>query len=105
MENLSGVDVAYVVQAIMNGGTVRATKYVSNKLIIRATRRLFQGKIAKNGEIEMVLTIGKPNYLEREFIKVCKEAGEPFPVKKIQLKLYNPPKPNNLKVHGRPRSH
>jgi hypothetical protein len=31
-------------------------------------------------------TIGIPNYL-REFIRKCKKAGEPFPVKKIQLKF------------------
>jgi len=36
----------------------------------------------------MVLTIGRPNYAEREFIKLCKKAGEPFPVKKMQLKFY-----------------
>jgi hypothetical protein len=36
-----------------------------------------------------VFTIGKPNYEEREFIKKCKKAGEPFPVKKIQVKFYN----------------
>ena len=28
--------------------------------------------------------VGKPNYRERKFIALCKEAGEPFPVKKTQ---------------------
>lgn len=62
----------------------RATKYLSDKLIVRATRvRKFD---RRDGQVEMVLTIGKPNAMERDFIKDCKIAGEPFPVKKIQLK-------------------
>lgn len=58
-----------------------ATKYVSPNMTIKATRRQQSRKA-----IEVVVTIGKPNYAERQFIKACKKAGEPFPVKKIQLK-------------------
>jgi len=65
------------------------TKYVSPKEIIRATRRIYGGKV--NGkQVEIFLTIGKPNYKERAFIKDCLKAGEKFPIKKIQLKF--PPK-------------
>jgi hypothetical protein len=63
-----------------------ATKYLDEKTIVRASRKVFKGKLSK-GNIEIILTIGKPNYSEREFIKKCKKAGEPFPIKKIQLKL------------------
>jgi len=35
-----------------------------------------------------ILTVGEPAYREREFIKLCKKAGEPFPVRKVQLKFY-----------------
>lgn len=38
--------------------------------------------------MEFVLKIGKPNYLERDFVKMCKKAGEPLPVKKVQIKHY-----------------
>jgi hypothetical protein len=36
-------------------------------------------------QTEIVVTIGKPNYAERKFIELAKKAGEPFPIKKIQL--------------------
>jgi hypothetical protein len=84
-----------VCESIVNGGAIKATKYITPKFIIRATRKLFGKKITK-GNIEMIITIGKPNYAEREFIKLCQEANEPFPVKKVQLKIYNPKK-NKLK--------
>ena len=70
---------------IYYGKDKRTTKYVSEKLVIKATRR---GKYRKNGNVEIVLTIGRPNYIERKFIKCCKKAGEKFPIKKIQLKPY-----------------
>lgn len=63
-----------------------ATKYLSPKEIIRATRVLCKGRIDLRHNTEIVLTIGRPNYREREFIKACRKDGEPFPVKKIQLK-------------------
>ena len=34
------------------------------------------------------LTLGAPNYEARAFIKHCLRAGEPFPVKKVQLRLW-----------------
>jgi methylphosphotriester-DNA--protein-cysteine methyltransferase len=77
---------------------VKATKYISPKEIIRAVRTRYQNKILKNQNIEISLTIGKPNYLEREFIKLCQKSGEPFPIKKVQLKLYNSKKSNLKKV-------
>ncbi len=73
------------------GDVVRATKYISPTLIVRGVRTRV-GKKILSGNIEVTLTIGKPNYLERDFIKLCKKAGEPFPVKKVQLKMYSPPR-------------
>ena len=67
------------------GDVVKATKYVSPKLVVRAVRTRYHNKIVK-GNIEISLTIGRPNYLEREFIKKCQKVSEPFPVKKIQIK-------------------
>ena len=85
-----------VCEAVMGGEVVKATQYISPKLIVRAVRKRFNKKIYKGSNIEIHLTIGKPNYLEREFIEDCQKSGEPFPVKKVQLKLYNPKK-NKLK--------
>jgi len=79
-----------VLQIILTNDTKMATKYISEKFVINATRKLSQGKIDKRSkEIDIVLKIGRPNFAEREFIKNCKMAGEPFPVKNIQIKKIN----------------
>jgi len=73
-------------ERILVGGAYKATKYLNDKLTIKATRKRYKDKILKNRAIDIIFTIGKPNYEEREFIKKCKKAGELFPVKKIQVK-------------------
>ena len=74
-----------LVEAILDDGAKKATKFFNEKYVIKATR---QGEIDKrSSRITILLTLGKPNFEEREFIKKCKKAGEPFPVKKIQLKF------------------
>lgn len=66
----------------------KATKYLSETLTVKATRKRYSGKfLTRSKTIELIFTIGRPNYEEREFIKKCKLTGESFPVKKIQLKL------------------
>jgi hypothetical protein len=86
--------VSQVVSAIADNDASRAAKYLSEKLVVRGSRPVFgpKGKrrILKGGNISLVLTIGRPNHEQREFIRKCKKAGEPFPVKKVQLKF--PPK-------------
>ena len=39
-------------------------------------------------QVSILVTIGKPNYAERKFIKLCQKAGVPFPVRKVQLKYW-----------------
>jgi hypothetical protein len=69
---------------IITLGAKKATKYLAKDFVIKATR---QGKWRKNEPSKTILfTYGRPNYAERKFIKRCKQAGEPFPVKKIQVK-------------------
>jgi hypothetical protein len=77
--------VGETVNFLVDTSSRKATKYVSDKLVINATRRTYQGKILK-GNIEVVLKIGKPNYQERQFIKLLKKSKEPFPVKNIVTK-------------------
>lgn len=81
-----------VIGVVLTGEVVKATEYISPKEIIRAVRKRYHNKILKAHNVEITLTIGKPNYAEREFIKECQKAKEPFPIKKIQLKFYNPKK-------------
>lgn len=77
--------VGETVNFLVDTSSRKATKYVSDKLVINATRRTYGGKIVK-GNIEVVLKIGKPNYAERQFIKLLKKSKEPFPVKNIVTK-------------------
>lgn len=71
-------------EAILEIGAKQATKYFSEKLTLKATR---QGKADKrNRQTTILFTIGRPNYAEREFIKLAKKAGEPFPIKRVILK-------------------
>ncbi len=85
-----------VVNATITGIYVKAVKYVAPNYVIRATRTRYGGRINNRSNISITLTIGKPNFAEREFIKLCQKAKEPFPVKKIQMKLYTP-KPKKVK--------
>lgn len=79
-----------VVDAIVNGkGVIKATKYISPTLLVRGVMKTYKvrdRKPASDGNLEITLTIGKPNYVEREFIAKCKKVKEPFPIKKVQLK-------------------
>lgn len=76
--------VVQLFECLTEGGYKKATKYFSPHLVLKATRR---GNPRKNERItEILFTFGRPNYAERAFIKKCIKSGEPFPVKKIQLK-------------------
>lgn len=78
--------IGQVIDCLIANDARKATKFISPKLVITATRKIFGGEIDKRANIEVVIKIGKPNFAERDFIKQCKKAGEPFPVKKIQIK-------------------
>lgn len=75
-----------LVYACSQPGVRQATYYRTPNAITRCTR---QFPIDRRCSRETFLvSIGKPNYYERRFIKACLKAGEPFPVKKVQLKFY-----------------
>jgi len=84
--------VAKVVAAVVDYNAYKAAIYLNDKLVVRVSRRLYKKRLPhQNSKTEeLLVVIGKPNYEQREFIKKCKKAGEPFPVKKIQFKF--PPK-------------
>lgn len=84
------IAVARAFECLKNPEVRKATVYLSDKLTVKITR---QHKYKKRDRSHtLVLTYGQPNYLEREFIKQCKKAGEPFPVKKVQLRMWPKPK-------------
>lgn len=74
------------VNAVILGGAHTATAIIDPTHTVRVTRRAFKGRFpAKNQPLELVVTIGRPNYRTRQFIKLAQQAGEPFPIKKLRL--------------------
>lgn len=82
---ISRTSISRVVLACLEVGAKQATVYLSPGLVVKATFR----SCAKTHK-EIVVSFGKPNHSELQFIKKCKLAKEPFPVKKMQLKWYKP---------------
>ena len=83
--------VAHVTAHILDSGAVKATKFVSEKFTVKAKLKEFKGRGSSRTK-EIHVTFGAPNYEEREAIRRFKKAGEPFPVKKVQLKFAKPKK-------------
>lgn len=72
-----------VVGALEAENCRKATYYGATDFVVKATAPQKRGRDRSR---TIIVTWGKPNYAEREFIKNCLAAGEPFPVKKVQLK-------------------
>lgn len=77
-------DIPKMVELLMADPTRRrVTKFLSPALTVKAT---YRGKRDGRERRHIVsVTFGPPNYAERQFIKDCQSAGEPFPVKKLQI--------------------
>lgn len=77
---------AAVCGALAGSGFKTAIKIIDEKTVVKAT---FHNKPNnKNRQECMVVTMGAPDYNMTKFIKKCKKAGEPLPVKKIQFKAW-----------------
>lgn len=81
--------------ALATTGAHHATKYLTPKLRIKLTRKAYEDDFRRGAfsttaaalrNQEFTLSVGDPNYEERQFVADCRKAGEPFPVKQIQLK-------------------
>lgn len=79
--------VAKSVRALISNDAHVATVYLSETQTVRATRVLLKGRIPRGrvSRYDISLTIGRPNFRARAFIKKAKTAGEPFPIRKVQL--------------------
>jgi hypothetical protein len=90
--NLMGA-VRTVVAKLLAYDARRATKVLTPNCVVSAQRVTWGGRIDKRAKsIQIALKIGAPNYHERQFIKDCIKAGEPFPVKKVKLAFFRPRK-------------
>lgn len=64
----------------------RATAFITPKLTIKATAQRRQD--GRDKSATCLVTVGRPNFLERRFIKVCQKAGMAFPLNQIQWKFW-----------------
>jgi len=88
MDKETSKAISHVMQTMIDSPETRqAAIYISPKLVVRASRRSV-GKPHKGDNTEVVLTIGRPNFVQRSFITCCQKSGEVFPVKKMQLKFF-----------------
>lgn len=79
--------IAKTVMQLVECDARRATTYLDATTVVRATRRHKPDK--RSNHIEILLTLTKPNFREREFIAMCRKSGEPLPVRRVQLKYWN----------------
>lgn len=85
-----------------HGGKMKsATVFVDERTRVTATfvHRSDTRRGARHTTV--AVTFGAPNYAGREFIRTCREVGEPFPVKKPQLRPW--PVPRKSKTGKRRR--
>lgn len=84
---------------VLECGAKQATKYLSEKLVLKATRH---GKVnARDRVVVAVVTAGPPNYRERKFIKAHQAAGHSLPIAGVKTK-FPPPKKHRAK-NAKPR--
>lgn len=78
--------ISKTVFGLLETGARKASFFLDEDTVVTATHQHKPDKRTKSNTI--ILTYGKPNYRGRLFVKACKKAGEPFPVKKLQLKFW-----------------
>lgn len=75
---------AKAIETLRSTGCRRASVYIDANTVVAISARHAPDK--RNRLNDYVLKIGVPNFVERRFIRMCKKAGEPLPVKKVQIK-------------------
>lgn len=78
--------VGRVYAALAHSPAKSATTIVDRDRVITVTRIGTKRTHGRSRSTSVVVTVGKPNYRWRAFLKQCVAAGEPFPVKKVQLR-------------------
>jgi len=79
-----------LIDLLATTGAHRATKFISETLVVRATRIRYRHRKSRKyhyakGRFEVHITCCKPNYTERKFIKQAKQAKCRFPITKTRL--------------------
>lgn len=86
-----------VVSALLvtNLNARKATTFLGPNLVIKLTRRFKVNK--RDDRQDFVLTIGAANYAERKFVKACRKAGNPLPVRTVRLQTFPKKRPKKRK--------
>lgn len=69
--------------ALLGSDAKRAVVYISPKEVVSVCRR-FKPR-TRDTRSDFVMKFGAPNVKEALFAKLALRAGEPFPIKKVQL--------------------
>jgi hypothetical protein len=76
-----------VINALIDSRAYKATKYLAPNVVVNATRIVKGGRIdGRDASAEIYVKVGKPNFLERQFVKAAIKAGQTFPIRKVQIK-------------------
>lgn len=81
------------IEALLRSGARSATVYLSPTQRVTATH--IHKPRTRARQTTIAVTYGALNWAGREFVKACKRAGEPLPVRKAQLRWW--PKPRKTK--------
>jgi hypothetical protein len=72
-EKIDTKDLTEVVVSLVRAEAYSATKFISKNFVIRATKPCYRRRkkqwSARDTRDNLVLTVGVPNYREREFVK------------------------------------
>ena len=74
------------IEALLRSGARSATVYLSASARVTATN--INKPDLRNRSNTIAVTYGALNWAGREFVKACKRAGEPLPVRKAQLRWW-----------------
>lgn len=72
------------IAALQQSNAHTATVFLSDRRTVTATRLRYRGRPDRH-TFEARLTIGRPNYRGRQFIRLAQRAGERFPIRRVQL--------------------
>lgn len=77
-----------IIQNLIDAGAHRVVVALSEKRVIRATRRIYKAygkRPTRVDEIELNLFEGRPNAVEREWIKRNRKLNTAFPFRRVFL--------------------
>jgi hypothetical protein len=65
-------------EEILVNGAYKVTKFLNSKLTIKATRKRYGGRVHyKEKQVQILFTLGAPNYEERDMLKRAKKMNAP----------------------------